>query len=65
MRKPLRTKKESRDTVAPGITRRVGIGRITSMWATKTMSTATPRSPFHPGTSPKLRAGSWGAGAPW
>ena len=63
MRKPLRTKKESRDTVAPGITRSVGMGRMTSMCATTTMSTATPRRPFHPGTSPKLRVGSGGAEA--
>ena len=58
MRNPLRTKNESSDTVAPGITSSVGMGRITSMWATNTMSTAMPRSPSKPGTSPKLRGGS-------
>ena len=57
MRKPLRTKKESRETVAPGMTSSVGMGRITSMWETKTIIKATPRRPFHPGTSPKLRVG--------
>ena len=31
------------------------MGRMTSMWATNTISTATPRSPFQPGTLPNVR----------
>ena len=57
MRKPLSTKKESSDTVAPGTTSRWGMGRITFMWATKTMSTASPRIPSKALICPRLREG--------
>ena len=57
MRKPLSTKKESSDTVAPGTTSRWGMGRITFMWATKTMSTASPRMPSKAWICPRLREG--------
>jgi hypothetical protein len=62
MRNPLRTKKESRETVPPGMTRRLGMGKMTSICDTTTISTAIPRIPSKPRTWPNLRVDTGACG---